>query len=109
MACETRLRQGQSLVQRIDEVKVALERLERYLATGSVKINIAPNGAVAFAGWNDRDDVTDVCAYRTLSASNSWELRQAVQKAEFAQGRKVNPMAVAAGWHTHDQQSWSKH
>ena len=109
MACESRMRQGQSLVERIDEVKKALERLERYLSTGTVRIGVGPNGAVSFIGWNDRDDVTDVCAYRTLSAQSSWALRQAAQKAEFQSGRKINPAAVAAGWHTHDQQSWSKH
>jgi hypothetical protein len=92
------------------EVKRALQRLERYLQTGSVKIGIAPNGAVSFGGWQDRDDVTDVCAFRTLSAENSWALRQAVARAETMQGRKVNPAAVAAGWHTHDAgKTWSKH
>lgn len=109
MACETVLRSGQTLAQRIDQVKEALARLERYLATGSVKVTIAPNGAVAFGAWKDRDDVTDACAYRTLSHENSWALRQAVLKAEQASGRKVNPNAVAAGWHTHDGRSWQKH
>jgi len=84
------------------ETKAALSRLERYLQTGSVKVKIAPNGAVAFAGWNDRDDVTDVCAIRMLRAENSWALRQAVARAEATSGRKMNPRAVAAGVHSHD-------
>lgn len=109
MACESRLREGQTFVARVDEVKKALERLERYLSTGTVRIGVGPNGAVSFVGWQDRDDITDVCAYRTLSASNSWALKQAAAKAEAMSGRKINPAAVAAGWHTHDQKTWSTH
>ena len=110
MACETRLREGQTFQQRVDQVKEALARLERYLATGSVKVTIAPNGAVAFGAWKDRDDITDACAYRTLSFGNSWALKQAVLKAEQMSGRKVNPAAVAAGFHTHDAgRTWQKH
>lgn len=102
MACETILRPNQTLAQRMDEAKRALERLERYLQTGSVRVVIGPTGAVAFSGWKDRDDVSDVCAYRTLAAQNSWALRQAVARAEAQQGRKVNPRAIAAGHHSHD-------
>lgn len=102
MACETILRAGQSLQQRMDEAKAALQRLERYLQSGSVKVVIGPTGAVAFSGWKDRDDLSDVCAYRTLAATNSWALRQAVARAEATQGRKVNPRAIAAGHHSHD-------
>lgn len=110
MACETRLREGQTFAQRVDQVKEALARLERYLATGSVKVTIAPNGALAFNGWKDRDDITDACAYRTLSFQNSWTLKQAVLKAEQMSGRKVNPAAVAAGHHSHDGgRTWQKH
>lgn len=109
MACESRLRQGQTFVARVAEVEKALERLEQYLSTGTVRIGVGPNGAVSFIGWQDRDDVMDVCAYRTLSAANSWALRQAVVKAEAMSGRKINPAAVAAGWHTHDHKNWSTH
>ena len=109
MPCDTRLRENQTLVERNNQIKQALQRLEASLQAGRVKVNIAPNGAVAFSGWNDRDDVTDVCAYRTLSAQNSWALRQAIAKAEATQGRKVNPHAVAAGHHSHDGgKSWHK-
>lgn len=110
MACESIRRQGQTLVERMDQVKRALERLERYLTTGSVKVAIGPNGAVAFGGWADRDDVTDACAYRSLSATSSWALKQAVARAEAQAGRKVNPTAVAGGWHSHDHgRTWSTH
>ena len=102
MPCDTRLRQGQSLAQRMAETKAALARLEVQLRAKSVKVVIAPNGAVSFAGWKDRDGLSDACTYRALSATGSWELRQAVARAQQEQGRQVNPAAVAAGWHSHD-------
>jgi len=112
MPCDTRLREGQTLQDRVKAIDVALKRLEQYLTTGKVQIGIAPNGAITFKGWtaNDRDDVTDVCAYRTLASQNSWALRQAVAKAEATSGRKVNAHAVAAGFHSHDGgRTWDKH
>lgn len=109
MACFSTLKPGQTLQQRMDQAKQALKRLERYLQTGSVRINIAPNGAVQFAGWKDRDDLSDVCAFRTLTSEGSAALRVAVARAEAMQGRRVNPAAIAAGFHTHDGKNWSTH
>ena len=110
MACESRRKAGQSLTARIDEVKRAMARLEQALSAGRAKVVIGPNGAVAFQGWTDRDDVTDACAFRTLTAGNSWALRQAVARAEAMSGRKVNARAVAEGHHSHDGgQTWGKH
>lgn len=52
------------------------------------------------AEWVDKDP----------RASNSWELRQAVARAEAQQGRKVNAHAVASGLHSHDGgKNWEKH
>jgi hypothetical protein len=94
----------------MSEVKRTLKRLETYLSAGRVRVGIGPNGAIVFQGWADRDDVSDVCAYRTLALENSWALRQAVARAEATSGRKVNPQAVAAGHHSHDQgATWSRH
>jgi hypothetical protein len=110
MPCTSTPRKGQTLAQRIDQVKVALKRLEQYLQSGSVRVSIGSNGAIVFAGWNDRDDITDVCAYRTLASENSWPLRQAVARAEAQSGRRVNPQAVAAGIHSHDGgRTWGRH
>ncbi len=111
MPCDTRLREGQTLESRNDQIKKALQRLEAALTLNQVKVTIGANGAVAFTGWkpSDRDDMTDVCAYRTLMSQNSWALRQAIARAESQQGRKVNPAAVAAGTHSHDGgKTWSK-
>jgi hypothetical protein len=109
MPCLSTPRKGQTLQARISQVDAALKRLTQYLTTGRVTIGIAPNGAVSFNGWKDRDDVSDVCAYRAMAAENSFALRQAVARAEALSGRKVNAAAVAQGWHTHDGQNWSKH
>ena len=110
MACETMRRPNQSLAERMSAVKAALSRLERALTAGAVKVQIGPNGAIAFGGWADREDVTDACAYRSLTAENSWALRQAVARAEAMTGRQVNPNAVAAGWHSHDNgRTWGTH
>lgn len=110
MACFTVTRSGQTFEQRSKEVKAALDRLRRYIAAGQVQIVIAPNGAVGLSGWKDRDDVTDVCAVRTLSAEGSWELRQAVARIEARTGRRADMQATAQGWHSHDDgQTWGRH
>lgn len=104
MVCDTKVYKGQTKEYRKAQVKKSLSRLEKALTEGRVKVKIGPNGAVAFDGWKkeERDDVSDVCAFRMLTSENSWALRQAVAKAEQAQGRKVNPHAVASGIHSHD-------
>jgi hypothetical protein len=102
MPCDTKLAENQTLAERTSQIEQALKRLEGYLQTGRVQMGIAPNGAIVFKGWNDRDGISDVCAYRTLAAGNSWALRQAVARAEAQHGRKVNPHAVVAGHHSHD-------
>jgi hypothetical protein len=110
MACDTTVRQGQTLAQRASEVEAALRKLRADLLTGRVQIKIAPNGAIAFVGWADRADLTDACTFRVLSFQNAPELRTAVARAEAMQGRKVNPRAVQAGHHSHDGgRSWQKH
>jgi hypothetical protein len=104
MPCDTNLKPNETVESRREVVKKSLTRLEAALTAGTARVRIGANGAVAFEGWQpaDRNDVTDVCAYRTLTSENSWALRQAVAKAEQTQGRKVNAAAVAAGTHSHD-------
>jgi hypothetical protein len=111
MPCDTRLKQGETPVQRKEVVKKAIGRLEAALTQGRVKVKVGANGAIAFEGWKpgERDDVSDVCAYRTLTAANSWALRQAVAKGEALAGRKVSSAAVNAGTHSHDGGiTWAK-
>ena len=110
MPCDTvRTAPTQTLEQRGRQIDEALKRLERYLQTGSVRIVVGANGAIAFNGWQDRDAISDVCAYRTLAVQRSWALRQAVARAEAQSGRRVNEKAIAAGYHSHDSgRTWGR-
>jgi len=95
---------GQSVAQRQVAIKAALKRLEAKLKAGRVTVTIGPQGGIAFTGWTneDKDSVTDACAYNTLQAEGNWELKQAVARAEAMSGRKVSAAAVAGGFHSHD-------
>lgn len=111
MPCDTtpRLR-GQTKEQRQKQVLEALKRLAAKLQDKSVKVVLSPQGAVAFVGWEDRDGVADVCAYRGLSVMKSGALARAVAEAETRQGRKVSPQAISQGFHSHDGGvTWSRH
>lgn len=95
---------GMTEEQRQRQIDEALQRLEQQMARGTVTVSIGPQGAVAFDGWAEaeRDGVADVCAYRALKVAGSFELAQAVQRAEMASGRSVDEQQVAAGIHSHD-------
>ena len=104
MACMSMRRPNQSVAQRQAQVKASLKTLEAKLKAGRVSVAISPQGAVAFDGWQnaEREDVTDACAFNTLQSEGSWELKQAVARAEAMSGRKVSAAAVAGGSHSHD-------
>jgi hypothetical protein len=102
MPCDTRLRNNQSLEDRNREIKKALAKLEADLRAKRIQVMIANNGGITFQGWKDRADISDACAYRVLTAEGSWELRQAVARAEAMSGKKVNVNAVGQGLHSHD-------
>ncbi len=110
MACEARLRNGQTFIERQREVAEALARVKRYLAAGQVQVVIAPNGAVALKGWTDRADLSDACTVRALTAESSWELRKAIAAAEARSGQRANLQATISGWHSHTNGStWERH
>jgi hypothetical protein len=102
MVCETRRAEGQTATDRFAEVLAATTELRALIAAGKVRVRIGPQGAVALDGWTDsqRRDISDACAYRTIA--QSWEMRQAVARAEMESGRKVNERAVNLGIHSHD-------
>lgn len=102
MACAGMLAPNQTLAQRMAEVDGKLKTLATSIGSGIVRIGIGANGAIVFSNWNDRAGLSDACAYRALSLSGSWELRQAVARAEAMTGRKINANAVASGVHSHD-------
>lgn len=112
MVCDTRLKPRQTLSQRADEVRAATTKLSDSLAAGRVKVTIdKATGAINF-DWdaNERDGITDNCAYRRIMATGSASAKLAIAKAEQMAGRTVNKQAVASGLHSHDGgRSFHKH
>lgn len=111
MVCDLRLKQGQSISQRADEVRRAVERLSQGLAANRIKVKIGPQGAVAFEGFTDqeRDGISDNCAYRRLLVQGSALAKAKISLAEHMAGRKVDKTAVAQGYHHHGDGKWHKH
>lgn len=88
----------------------AIQRLRQMIAAGTVQVVVSSAGAIAFKGWQDSKGVSDICAYRTLTAQNSPELRRAVMRAEALAGRKLDQRTIAAGVHSHDGgKTWGSH
>jgi hypothetical protein len=111
MPCNYVRSRRQTAADRKREIERALAELERKLRERAVNLEIGRQGAVVFKGWrpNDRGGVSDVCAYRRLAQAGSWELRQAIKRAEARSGRRVNPQAVASGLHSHDGgETWAR-
>jgi hypothetical protein len=104
MPCDTRLKGGQTIQQRADEVRRAVAKLSDLIGRGAVKPVIGPQGAIAFADWTDtdRDGITDACAYRRLMATGSALAKAKIAAAEAMAGRTVNRQALAQGAHSHD-------
>lgn len=93
-----------------ERMRAALARLDAQLADGSAQAVIGAAGGIAFRGWRENPGITDLCAYRKLSAANSPALRRALARAEVTSGRKLDPRALAAGTHSHDGgHSWGHH
>jgi hypothetical protein len=104
MPCDTKLKQGQTISQRAAEVRGMVERLASGLISGRVRAKVGSNGGIAFEGLTDdeRDGVTDACAYRRIMATGSALARQKIAAAEALAGRAVNRQAVGQGLHSHD-------
>jgi hypothetical protein len=112
MACENRIRKGQTAQSRQNEIDEALQKLEQKLQDGGVQLVIAENGGLLFQGWEgaERNDVNDACAFQKLVVMGSFALQQALAQAEAMAGRSANYGAVMGGLHSHDGgQSWGKH
>lgn len=112
MPCDTRLKARQTISQRAAEVKAATERLAQALAAGRVKVKVGPQGAIAFENWNndERDGITDACAYRRIMATGTALAKMAIQRAEMMAGRTVDRQVVGHGVHSHDGgKTWHDH
>lgn len=112
MPCDRKLKAGQTLQQRAEEVRKAVDRLSQGLANGRVKAKVGPQGAIAFDGLSEveRDGVTDACAYRRLLVSGSALAKAAITRAEQLAGRAVDKQIVGQGAHSHDGgKTWHDH
>lgn len=112
MPCDTRMKRNQTITQRKEEVKKVVTALDVALQMGRVKIKVGPQGAVVFEGLTDqeRDGVTDACAYRRLMISGSALAKAAIQRAEMMAGRGVSRQVLAQGAHSHDGgRTWHDH
>lgn len=104
MACELMRRPNQTLTQRKDEVKKAIEQLDKLLVSGQVRAKVGPQGAITFTAWanSERSDVTDACAYRRIMATGSAAAKLKLGQAEQLAGRSVSRQVVGQGVHSHD-------
>lgn len=104
MVCETKLKPRQTVQQRVEEVRRAITKFNEGLASGRIKVKVGPQGAIAFDGISneDRDGVTDACAYRRLMVSGSALAKAAIARAEQLAGRPVDRKVLAHGVHSHD-------
>ena len=109
MACDFRIPAGMTPVQRKTQIEQAVDRLNKALEAGTVKVKVGPSRAITFVGSWQRDGISDTCAYRKLTIAGSSALRMAVARAEALAGVKIDPKAIAAGEHSHDGgRSWHK-
>src|SRR5262245_7626312 len=103
MPCDRKLKRGQTLTQRKADVRKAVERISKKLDAGTAKPVVSKQGAIAFTGITDeeRDDVTDACAYRQIMAHGSALAKAAIARAEQLAGRTVDRQLVGHGVHSH--------
>jgi len=104
MACDTRLKPRQTISERAQEVRKAVELFNKGIASGRIKVTVGAKGGIAFAGLTneERDGVTDACAYRRLMVTGSALTKAAIARAEQLAGRTVDRTAIAQGLHSHD-------
>jgi hypothetical protein len=104
MACDTQVKENQTLQQRKEEVKATVDKLSQDLAAGRVKPVVGANGGIAFQGFSDadRNGVTDACIYRRLMVTGSALAKAKIAQAEALSGRAVNRSVIGQGVHSHD-------
>lgn len=109
MPCDTKLKPRQTVQERAGEVRRAMVLLDAALKKRLVRPRVGPQGAIAFDGWDQeqRNGVTDACAYRRIMATGSALAKAEIARAEQLAGRGVDRRVVATGVHSHDGgQSW---
>jgi hypothetical protein len=110
--CDTRRLPNQSLTQRKEEIKTAVDKLNAALAAGKIKPVVGVKGGIAFPGWVEGQTgrVGDACAFRRLMSSGSALAKMAIERAETMAGRKVDRQVIGQGAHSHDGgRTWHDH
>lgn len=110
MPCDTKTTRGQTLTQRVTEVRSVVELAARLLAQGQVRVKVGPQGGIAFLGLSEaqRDGVTDACLVRRLMAGSSVVAKLAIERAELLAGRKIDKQVIGQGGHYHGD-VWHSH
>jgi hypothetical protein len=109
MPCDRKLktrRDGtkQTVAERKQEIRKVVERISQGLTTGRIKPVVSKQGAIAFTNVteDERDGVTDACAYRQLMVHGSALAKAAIARAEQLAGRTVDKQVIGQGAHSHD-------
>ena len=103
MPCDTQRNPNQSISQRAEEIRATVLTLERLLLTRKVRPVVGAQGAITFSGWTEnRNGITDACAYRRIMATGSAIAKQEIARAEQLSGTSVSRRVVNAGIHSHD-------
>lgn len=106
MPCDRSLKAGQTLTERVAEVKTIVQKINDLMTKGAVKLKIGPTGAPVLIGLPNevRDGVSDVCAVRRLMTTGSMKVKAMLSTAP------LNKQAMAHGHHSHDGgQTWHNH
>lgn len=112
MPCDTKLKPQQTIEQRKAEVRAAIAKIDAAIAQGRVKPGVGKQGALVLPGLTDeeRDGVTDACAYRRLMVSGSSLTKAAFARAEQLAGRSIDRQVIGRGVHSHDGgATWHDH
>lgn len=101
MPCDTKLKPNQTITQRKLEISEVVDRIQKGLVNGSMKLRLAANGAPAFDGIADRDKngVTDACIYRRIMATGSALAKAKLAAAQALLGKQP---VTTNGTHSHD-------
>ena len=81
-----------------------MSTLDSLLKARRVRVTVGAQGAIAFDGWpaEDRNAVTDACAYRRIMATGSALAKAEIARAEQIAGRSIDRKVIASGVHSHD-------
>lgn len=111
MPCDSKpFRSWETLEQRKETVREKTMALSAALAAGRVQVKVGKQGAVAFIGWDDREGITDACAYRRIMRHGSALAKNAIMRAAQAAGVEINKQIIGQGAHSHDGgETWHNH